>query len=390
LERIKKEIIRQVDSIKEDLFALSKRLFENPEIAYQEHRACQWLSQFLEERGFEVEVGVGGLETAFFARPKNVELEAPRAAFLAEYDALEKIGHGCGHNLIAASSLGAAIALKESSNDHKGSFVIVGTPAEEGGGGKARLADAGVFKGIDMALMVHPGHRYLAGEDSLGRIKAKIEFIGRTAHASAAPELGRNALDAIVCAYNNISALRQQIAPDGRIHGVITHGGDAPNVIPDYTAGLFYIRAASKDYLKKLFQRFQDCCQGAGLATGCECNVEIQPPSLDPVKRNKALESVCVTNMEAMGFSVETKKGPSGSTDLGNLSQIIPALQPFVPICDEHVPLHSVDFAKATQSERGKSALLDSAKILALTAYDYLSTPDIQKAVADEFGAKGG
>ena len=373
--------------MKEDLFALSKKLFENPEIAYQEHHACQWLSHFLEERGFEVEVGVGGLETAFFAKPKDVRLASPRVAFLAEYDALEKIGHGCGHNLIAASALGAAVALRESSNDHQGSFVVVGTPAEEGGGGKARLADAGIFEGIDMALMVHPGHRYLAGEESLGRIKAKVEFIGQTAHASAAPELGRNALDAIVCAYNNISALRQQIAPDGKIHGIITDGGDAPNVIPDYTAGLFYIRAASKAYLEALFQRFQDCCRGAALAAKCECNIEIQPPSLDPVKRNNALESVCVANMKALGFSVETKNGPSGSTDLGNLSQILPALQPFMPICDEHVRLHSIDFANATQSERGRHALLDSAKILAMTAYDYLSAADIQKAVAEDFEA---
>lgn len=387
MERIKQEISRQVERIKEDLFVLSKRLFENPEVAYQEHQACQLLSQFLAERGFEVETGLGGLETAFFAKVQNAQLSSPRAAFLAEYDALEKIGHGCGHNLIAASSLGAAIALKESTHDHTGSFVIVGTPAEEGGGGKARLADAGVFDGIDMALMVHPGHRYLAGEDSLGRIKAKIEFMGQTAHASAAPELGRNALDAIVCAYGNINALRQQIAPDGRIHGIITDGGDAPNVIPDYTAGLFYIRAASKDYLKDLFQRFQDCCQGAALAAGCECNIEIQSPSLDPIKRNAVLESVCVANMEALGFSVEARKGPSGSTDLGNLSQIIPALQPFVPICDDHVRLHSVDFATATQSERGKGALLDSAKILAMTAFDYLSKPDIQKAVAEDFKA---
>ena len=387
MERTKEDIIRQVDSIAVDLLDLSKTLFENPETAYQEHRACQWLSQFLQERGFEVETAAGGLETAFLARPEGIDPKAPTVAFLAEYDALEKIGHGCGHNLIAASSAGAAIALSRSLHDPSGSFVLVGTPAEEGGGGKARLAEAGIFEGIHMALLSHPGHQNLPGCDTLGRIKAKVEFFGCPAHASDAPELGRNALDAITGAYNNISALRQQIAPEGRIHGIITHGGDAPNVIPDYTAGLYYVRAANQSYLAELFQRFQDCCHGASLAAGCRCKVEIQPPSIDTVKRNKVLERVWMDNMKAMGLSVEHKDGPSGSTDVGNLSQLIPVLQPFMAICDKNVPLHSVGFAEATQSERGKKALLDAAKVLALTAYDYFSSPDIQKAVADEFAS---
>lgn len=382
---IKDAICRQVETMAEDLFAISKRLYENPEIAYEERQACRWLSQFLQKRGFDTEISVGGVETAFTARPREIIDGRTHIAFLAEYDALQRIGHGCGHNLIAAATMGAAVALKKSWPGFDGSFIVVGTPAEEGGGGKARLIDGGVFQGIDMALMMHPGHHHLMGEETLGRIKAKVEFFGRTAHAAAAPEIGRNALDALIGAYNHISAFRQQMAPDGRIHGIITHGGDAPNVIPDYTAGLFYIRAAHRSYLKALFQRFEDCCQAAALAAGCTCTVTIQPPSLEPMKRNAALEQVLADNMRSLGLEITTKAGPSGSTDLGNLSHVMPVIQPFVGICEPEVALHSTQFADATQSKHGREAILAGAKALAMTACDYLGSTKIQQAVSADF-----
>jgi len=258
---------------------------------------------------------------------------------------------------------------------------------EEGGGGKARLAEAGVFEGIDIAMMTHPGQANLAGEDTLGRIKAKLEFFGRTAHAASAPEVGLNALDALIAAYTNISLLRQQMTDDARIHGIITHGGDAPNVIPDYTAAIFYVRAATLPVLEKLFGRFRDCCPGAALASGCRCEVSIQPPSLDPMKRNTALERLWLNNAELLGLAVTQKEGPSGSTDLGNLSRIMPVIQPFVAICDQGVALHSTAFADATRTERGRQAMLAGAKALALTAFDYLLNPEAQRAVHAEFQA---
>ena len=388
MDPLKEEIARQVDGIAGDLFSLSTLLYENPETAYHEHQACTWLGRFCAERNFEVETGVGGVETAFLARPAGVDRKGPVVAFLAEYDALEKIGHGCGHNLIAAISLGAAVALGRAAPHLRSSFVIIGTPAEEGGGGKARLMEARVFDGIDASVLVHPGHRNFPGEDTLGRIKATVEFFGRTAHAAAAPESGLNALDALVGAYNNINALRQQTTTDARIHGIITHGGDAPNVIPDYTRALFYVRSARSDYLRELFGRFEDCCKGAAMAAGCRVEVRVQPPSLEPMKRNFTLERVWIKNLEALGLASERKEGPSGSTDAGNLSRLMPVIQPFMGICDEHVLLHSEAFADATQTERARKALLDGAGILAMTVYDYLTSPKIQASAAEEFNSR--
>lgn len=192
--------------------------------------------------------GIGQVETSFLAQPVNGQAGRPTVAILAEYDALPKIGHGCGHNLIAAASLGAAIALNRILTIDSGGLVVVGTPAEEGGGGKARLAQAGVFDDLDLAMMFHPGGLNIAGKDMLGRTKFKMEFFGRTAYASGSPDKGINALDAMVAAYSSINAIRQHLRPDGRIHGIITHGGDAPNIILDYAAGLFYVRAGSRSY----------------------------------------------------------------------------------------------------------------------------------------------
>jgi amidohydrolase len=383
----KEDLVRTVETIAYDLDEISKFLYENPETAYHEHKSCRRLCEFLESRGFTVKTPVGGVETAFFAVPENTLPTRPRVAFLAEYDALEKIGHGCGHNMIAAISLGAAVALRQTFPDLSGSIVVVGTPAEEGGGGKAKLADAGVFEDIDVAIMTHPGHDNLIGEDTLGRIKARVEFFGRTAHAAAAPEVGLNALDAMVGAYNNISALRQQMSDDSRLHGIITHGGDAPNVIPDYASGLFYVRSGTLPVLDRLFLRFQDCCNGAAIAAGCRCEIHVEPPSLDPMKRNLTLENLWAANATSLELDITQKSGPSGSTDLGNLSHIMPVAQPFVAICDRDIALHSTVFADATRTGRGRKAMLDGAKALAMTALDYLLSPDVQKAAKAEFDA---
>jgi amidohydrolase len=385
LSQIKTDITDQVDAMAPELIALSQRLYDHPETAYQEHKACRWLSAFIEKQGFAVKTAVGGVETAFTARSAEQPAATPSIAFLAEYDALPKIGHGCGHNLIAGASIGAFIALHRAWPTRPGTVQLIGTPAEEGGGGKARLADAGVFDGVDFALMFHPGHANRLGGNSLGRIKAQVEFFGRTAHAAAAPEKGVNALDAMVGAYNNISFLRQQMPDIGRIHGVITSGGDAPNVIPDYTAGLFYIRSRERVYLKELFSRFEACCNGAAQATGCSVKITVLPPSLEPMKRNPPMERVWHANMERLGLEAFMGDGPTGSTDLGNISQIMPVIQPYLKLCDEQVAAHTVEFAEATQSETGRTVLLNAAKLLAMTACDYLVSEAIQQDAAQAF-----
>ena len=382
---IKKNIINHVDAMAPELIDLAKTLYDHPETAYQEHNACQWLSEFVSKHGFTVETAIGGVETAFSAKLPEKHVTKPSIAFLAEYDALPKIGHGCGHNLIASASIGAFIALHRAWPKPPGAVQLIGTPAEEGGGGKARLAEAGVFEGVDFSLMFHPGHANRMGSNSLGRIKAQVEFFGQTAHAATAPEKGINALDAMIGAYNNISFLRQQMPAIGRIHGVITSGGDAPNIIPDYAAGLFYIRSLERDYLDVLFKRFEECCKGAAQASGCSVKITVLPPSLEPMKRNLFMESVWQANMASIGQKPCLTNGPNGSTDLGNISHIMPVIQPYLALCSEEIAAHTVGFADATQSPTGRNVLINAAKLLAMTAVDYLDSETIREAAAQEF-----
>jgi len=381
----KKQICTQVEAIAEVLYSISDFLKENPETAYLEKKACRFLSTKLEQYGFEVERGVGKLETAFMGRPRGQVPKRPTVAFLAEYDALPKIGHGCGHNLIAAAGFGAAVALSRTLGDDAGGVAVVGTPAEEGGGGKAHLAEAGLFDRIDAAMMFHPKDANLPGRSNLGRVTIKIEFLGKAAHASGSPDRGLNALDAMVLAYTGMNSIRQHLKPDGRIHGIITHGGDAPNVIPDYTAGLFYVRAASLKYRDELLERVRGCAEGAAMATGTEAGVEIVHPTLDPIRRNLPLEEAFRGNMTLLGVPVDADDGRRGSSDIGNLSQYIPVIHPYLKIVDHGVPGHSVAFREATASPQGRQALIDAAKLLAMTAYDYLTDARLRQEVSDAF-----
>jgi amidohydrolase len=376
---------KEVEAIETDLFAVSEYLYKNPEIGFQEVKAVEYLSGFLEERGFQVEKGVGGLKTSFRARPIGQPLKRPTFAFLAEYDALPAVGHGCGHNLIAAASLGAALALKKVLNLLEGGFAVVGTPAEEGGGGKILLAEGGIFSEMDAAMMFHPGRLNLPGEDMIGRVKFKAEFFGKSAHASVSPDKGVNALDAIVAAYNNISMLRQQIHSEARIHGIITHGGDAPNVIPEYTAGMFYVRAASRQYRDEVFQKVIRCIEAGALAAGATCKIEVGKPTFDPIRRNGPLEEAARANMTALRIPIDADDGRRGSSDIGNLSQVLPALHPSLAIVDPEIPGHSQIFGEATMTARGRDALVKAAKLLAMTAYDFLTSPELRDRIRADF-----
>jgi amidohydrolase len=385
MEKEKERICTEVDTILEILFSISNYLKENPETAFLEKKACEYLSTILEKFGFKVNKGVANIATAFMARPNGCLPRRPTVAFLAEYDALPKIGHGCGHNLIAAASLGAAVALSRVLGDNAGSVAIVGTPAEESGGGKIMLTEANVFDQIDIAMMFHPKDKNFPGRNNLGRIKLKIEFFGKSAHASSSPDRGRNALDAMVMAYTGMNSLRQHLKPDGRIHGIITHGGDAPNVIPDYAAGLFYVRAASRNYRDELFERVKRCAEGAAFATGTEVKVDLDQPSLDPIKRNTTMEKVVERNMQLLGISVDADDGRRGSSDIGNLSYHIPVIHPYLAIVDPGIPGHSAAFCEATTTTRGRQTLINASKLLAMTAYDYLASSQLREDVSEEF-----
>ncbi len=385
MDQIKRALIGEVDSLAPDLFKISKYLFDNPETAYEEFKACAYLSDFLKTHDFEVEVGMEGVKTAFLGRPRRKQQERPIVAFLAEYDALPGVGHGCGHNLIAAASIGAALALKPYLSQIPGSIAVVGTPAEEGGGGKILLAEAGVFQRMDAAMMFHPGRLNLPGEEMLGRVKFKAEFFGRAAHASVSPDKGISALDALITAYNNINALRQTFRSEARIHGIITNGGDAPNIIPAYSAGLFYIRAATRDYLNDVVGKVKNCFAAAALASGADYKFEIIPPSFDPIKRNQPLEEKMAGNMRLLGIPIDQDDGRRGSSDIGNLSFYLPAIHLSLAIVDPETPGHSPVFAEATMSNRGQKAMINAAKLLAMTAYDFLTSPEIQERVKEAF-----
>jgi amidohydrolase len=309
-------------------------------------------------------------------------------ALLAEYDALPKIGHGCGHNLILAMSLGAAAALVQARPElAAGRLAVVGTPAEEGGGGKIRLAEAGVFQGFDAALMVHPSPANLPGMDLLGRIKFRLEFFGQSAHAAAEPELGRNALDGLIGTYNAVSALRQHLPDRTRIHGIITHGGESPNIVPDYAAGLFYVRTTSLAQLQEVFDRVQACAQGAAQAAGVTVKATVDGPSYQPMKRNRALEALCRRKMEALGLAVAAERPAAWSTDAGNLSWVLPVLHAYLAFTDPPLPAHTLDFAQATVGPAGRACLLTGAKLLALVAAEYLAAAELQAEIAAEFAA---
>lgn len=385
MDQIREKICAEVDALADTLFGVSNFLKDNPEIAYQEYKSCMHLSRLMKDHGFEVQDAAGGVETAFVAHPTNCAPARPAVAILAEYDALPAIGHGCGHNLIASASVGAALALTQAMGNAAGGLFLVGTPAEEGGGGKARMAEAGVFEQMDAAMMFHPGHLNLPGKDMLGRVKFTMEFFGRPAHASGSPDKGINALDAMVNAHVNINTLRQHLRPDARIHGIITHGGDAPNIIPEYAAGLFYVRAGSRSYRDEVFDKVRKCAEGAALATGATCKIDINPPVLDPYRRNLALEAAARASMEAIGITIDEDDGRRGSSDIGNLSHVLPCIHPFLAIVDGDIPSHSEGFRDATTTARGKNTLIKAAKMLALTAHNYLTSPELRERVKQEF-----
>jgi amidohydrolase len=284
MDTVRRSICDRVEQIKDKLYSVSDYLKANPETAFEEVKARDFLSAELEKEGFKVKKAVGGLDTSFVAKPNGMASQRPTIALLAEYDALPKIGHGCGHNMIAAASFGAAVALKDTIGDMAAGINLVGTPGEEGAAGKAIMAQNGAFDEIDAAIMFHPSARNLPGRGSLGRTKFQVEFFGRTSHAAGSPDKGINALDAMILTFNGIGALRQQMKPDARLHGIITHGGDAPNIIPDYTSALFYVRSASLKYRDELYEKIEKIVDGAASATGATYKMEAMLPKLDPAQ----------------------------------------------------------------------------------------------------------
>ena len=389
MNAMKDAIVQAVDRLGNELEALSHRIHDTPELGYQETQACAWLSEFLAAKGFGVETGVGGVATAFRA---TIETGGgPTIAILCEYDALPGIGHACGHNVIATSGAGAGAALAAVKGKLPGGRIqVIGTPAEEGGAGKVRLIEAGVFKDVDCAMMIHGFDRTLLHSDLLGIVRGTFEYTGRASHASADPWAGINALDACIQTFNAVSMLRQQVRPDCRIHGIITNGGAAANIIPEYAAATFYVRAPRIDGMWDLYRRVVACAEGAAKAAGAGLKVTEHTDTIyEPMKRNQTLLDLFAANMATVGLA-EGEPIPDrlGSSDVGNVSQVIPAIQPMIGIAPTGTAIHTRDFAAAAVTPLARAGMLAAAKTMAMTTLDLLADPARVRAAKEEFARR--
>jgi amidohydrolase len=389
-EQLKSKACGRIQAESARLVDLCERLHAHPELAFQEEHASSWLAEYLERIGFAVERGAFGLATAFVASRGE---GSPHVTVLCEYDALPGLGHACGHNIIAAAGVGAGAGLAAVIDETGGKVTILGTPAEEMGGGKILMAEQGAFAGVDVAMMVHPAGMDLVAMNVLAVSAVAVEYRGAAAHAAAAPHRGINALDGLVTAYGAIAQLRQHIRPSERVHGIITDGGQAPNVVPERAAGFFYIRAADDRSLAELKERVTACFRAGALASGA--TVEIRDTGVDYAElwTNRPLASAYEENLARLGRRLPSGGqggGVTGSTDMGNVSKIVPAIHPMIAVSPPEVALHTKEFAHWAASEAAHRAVLDGARALAMTGIDVLTDTDLLRAVKASFAADAG
>ncbi len=383
-KKLKNTVVAEVEARQKQLRDLSLKIHSHPELGFKEVKAAAWLSQYLEENGFSIELGTCQLTTAFRGSYREGR---PAIAILAEYDALPEIGHACGHNLIAGSAVGAAVASKAAIDQLGGSVLVIGTPAEELYGGKIIMAERGAFDKVDAAMMVHPSGHDSATIKALACLSLEVQFLGKAAHAATRPETGINALEAMLLSFAAINSLRQHIKDKARIHGIITEGGEAANVVPARSAGKFLVRAEDDAYLDELKERVLDCFVGAATATGARLEYQWGKERYAPMRNNPTLAKLFQQNMQSLGRKVQlTASGRVGSTDMGNISQIVPSIHPTVAIVSAEVASHSPDFALAAASEAGIKGMLDAAKAMAMTVVDLLASPETFTKVKEEFG----
>ncbi|MGN7286509.1 M20 family metallopeptidase [Shouchella rhizosphaerae] len=381
----KQEILTALDQRDKELRELALMIHANPELSFKEYKAAEWLSAYLEKEGFQVERGVAGLETAFTAVWEG-NPGGPVIGILAEYDALPNLGHACGHNLIGTAAVGAAVALKDAYPELQGTIKVIGTPAEEGGGGKIYMCDHGTFNNLDAAMMVHPKNKTMVLRGGLACMTATFSFYGKESHAASAPEKGISALDALIQSYNAINSLRQFFTDDVRIHGIITKGGDAANIVPGHCEAQFIIRAATTNRLHEIKEKVYEAVRHSSQSVGAKYKIE---EGLVYAERNNnhALAELFKENWEAMGIEVEDppKQGGIGSSDIGNVGQVTATIHPYIKIGEN--TNHTFEFTEDTKSEGGMKGMNQAAAGLAMTAYDLCTNPDALKAIRDEFEA---
>jgi len=382
-ERLKEHAVAEVEAHRKELIDLSLRIHDNPETGLQEEKASTWLCEYLEEHGFQVERGICGLPTAFRATAGHGE---PRVAFLAEYDALPDIGHACGHNIIATSAVAAGLGARAILDSTGGSVVVIGTPAEETLGGKILMARQGAFADLDAAMLTHPGSRDTVYSQALAGVSLQVEYFGKASHAAARPEAGINALDALVLAYQAINTLRQHVRHTARVNGIITDGGRAANVVPDHSAAEFIARAEDDAYLEELKSKVVACLEAGAGASGARLEYRWSESQYSAMRTNGALAGAHRANLATLGRETPERAGRAfGSTDMGNVSAVVPAIHPTVAVAPREVSVHTREFAACAASEEGHRGLLDAAKAMAMTAIDVLTDPDLRQRMQEEF-----
>jgi amidohydrolase len=395
IDELKRRVIAEVDRHAAGLWEAAQTIGRSPEIGHQERQAVATLTGLLASGRIESEIGICGLETAFRARVGG--LGRPTVAILAEYDALPNVGHGCGHNLIGPSAVGAGLALASVAQYLPGGILILGTPAEEStvdnSGGKVHLIRAGAFEDVDAAIMFHPSqYTNMTLEGSLAARGVEFMYHGKAAHASLYPWEGVNALDGVLQTFNGVNALRQHVRPDIRIHGVVTNGGGVPNVIPAFASCRFRVRAPDAEQLESVFRRVVQCAEGGALIAGARLEVREYMPPYEDVIPNRTLARAFHQNLVALGLDVlpERPEPGLGSTDFGNVSRTVPSIEAGIAVAEPGVPHHSAAFAEAALSEKAHGAVLAAAKGLAMTAIDILANPSLLSEATAEFKAGPG
>jgi len=386
---LKQAVCDRVDELADRLLDASHQIHAHPELNYEEHFAHELLTGFLEREGVAPVRHAYDLETAF---DSTAGTTGPSIAVLCEYDALPGVGHACGHNIIATAGLGAGLAAAFVAEQAGGRVRIMGTPAEEGGGGKVRMARKGAFEGVDAAMMVHPADADLLNMDCLAIQELLVEYQGVAAHAAAAPWEGRNALDAAVLGYMNVAAMRQHIRPNERLHGVITKGGDKPNIVPASAASDWYVRSGTIASLQPLKQRLYGALEGAAVACGCTMTHEWVDNVYAEMVDNAPMVQAYVANAAAVGRTVldpvASGRRVMGSTDMGNVSYLVPSIHPMIKVAPDGVPIHSVEFARWAADDAGDRAVLDGAKAMAMTVVDLWASATLREQVRADFARR--
>ena len=383
---IEEKIKSTLAAVKSELLDISRQMYEHPELGFQEVLASRLHTEFLERHGFTVTRQLCGFDTGYRG-DFDTGKPGPHVAFLAEFDALPELGHGCGHNLVGACALGAGVALASVLGELGGSVTVYGAPAEETSGGKVDFVEAGQFSGVDLAILCHPGNHWSQSGASLALEPVQFEFFGRSAHAASAPEQGVNALDAALVTMTAVNALREHVRSDARIHGIVADGGRAANIVPDYTKVQYYVRATKKGYLTQLVERVKNCGRAGALATGCEVKITRFETAYDNMLTNETLSDLFgIVLKEHYGIEQEPPRETFGSTDLGNVSLVCPAIQPIFDIAgDRSIAAHTREMAACTQTPYAADSMEKAACAMAMTAARVLSDPACLKAVWEEF-----